>query len=402
MKPHRIAPGLAAALLLMCGCDARSPLDPAEPRKDGAMTQASQGLSGAARSTQAGTHLEGQLGPGALYTIDVPSDWNGDLVLWAHGYTLPQLPVGHPSGDNLPAIRAGVLDRKFAFAVTSYSKNGYAVAEGARQVHQLRGVFSGLVAPPKRTMVLGFSLGGLIGLKLAETHSNLYHGVLLVSGVVGGTRAEVRYIGDLRVLFDGLFPCALPGGVTDVPNEPFPLPSVFACVSGNPSRVGELACTYRDPRFPLPGRSGEEFVQTILRVLGFHWYAAEDLFDRTHGHQLYDNLDVAYTSCAPGVNGAVARYTSTADAENFMRQHYEPTGVLRVPVLTLHALHDPEVPSGHELLLKERVVAAGYARNLVQRLPDRYGHTEVFPPDEVLDAFDDLMSWLESGQKPPA
>ncbi len=402
MNAHRLITALAAALVLACGCDARSPLAPAPLGTEAMTAQAARKPSSEPSTTLAERHLEGKLGPGALYTIDVPSQWNGDLVLYAHGYTLPQLPVGLPSGDNLPAIREGMIARGFAFAVTSYSENGYVVAEGARQVHQLRGVFSDLIAPPRRTLLLGFSMGGLIALELAESHPNLYDGALLVSGVVGGTRAQVSYMGDVRVLFDRLFPCPLPGGVTDVPDEPFPLPSVFACVSGNPTSIGALACTFRDPRFLLPGRSGPELAQSIIRVLGFHWYAAEDLFDRTHGHQLYDNHDVTYTSCAPGVNDGVARYTSTPDAENFMRHHYEPTGLLRNPVLTLHARHDPVVPSGHETLLRERTEMAGCAHNLLQRVTDLYGHTEAFSATDVLGAFDDLVSWLGSAQKPPA
>ena len=401
MKRLEFAHGLAAALLVLCGCDARSPLAPVLAGKPPATTPAARHPAGVPRPAQEAVHLEGDLGPGALYSIDVPADWNGDLVLWAHGYTLPHLPVALPAGDNMPAIRAGILARKLAFAVTSYSENGYAVAEGARQIHQLRGVFSSRVAPPKRTMLLGFSLGGLIGLKLVETHPGLYDAALLMSGVVGGTQAEVNYVGDVRTLFDALFPCPLPGDVTHVPDEPFPIAAVYPCLLGNPSSVGGLVCTYRDPRFTLPGRSPEEFGQTILRVLGFHWYAAEDLFDRTHDHQLYDNKDVGYTSCIPGLNDRVRRYRSTADAESFMGQHYEPSGVVQIPVLSLHARHDPEVPSGHETLLRERVEAAGYGRNLVQRIPDLYGHTEVFSADDVLEAFDELMNWLGTGQKPP-
>jgi pimeloyl-ACP methyl ester carboxylesterase len=402
MKPRSLVPSLVTAVLLIGGCDAQSPLAPARLHRDAAQVQISQDLSRAPLAAQAATHLEGTLGPGALYSIDVPADWNGDLVLYAHGYTLPQLPVGPPTTDNFAQIRAGVLARHFAFAVSSFSENGYVVAEGARQLHQLRGVFSDRIAAPKRTMLLGFSLGGLIALKLAETHPNLYNGSLLVSGVVGGTRAEIQYVGDVRVLFDRLFPCPLPGGITDVPDVPFPQDAVVQCVLGNPTSIGALACTFRDPRFLLPGRNGPEFVQSIVRVLGFHWYAAEDLFDRTHHHQLYDNHDVTYVSCFPGVNTGVVRYTSTPDAENFMEQNYAPDGVLENPVLTMHALFDPLVPAGHETLFRERVEAAGSASNLLQRIPNLYGHTEAFSASDVLAGFDDLMSWLNSGQKPPA
>ena len=38
-------------------------------------------------------HYEGVIGPGALYEIDVPAVWNGDLVLYAHGIVQASLPV---------------------------------------------------------------------------------------------------------------------------------------------------------------------------------------------------------------------------------------------------------------------------------------------------------------------
>lgn len=30
-------------------------------------------------------HVEGQTGPGSSYALDLPADWNGDLVVYAHG-----------------------------------------------------------------------------------------------------------------------------------------------------------------------------------------------------------------------------------------------------------------------------------------------------------------------------
>ena len=38
----------------------------------------------------------------------------------------------------------------------------------------------------------------------------------------------------------------------------------------------------------------------------------------------------------------------------------------------------------------------------LQRVPDLYGHTEAFSTADVLSAFDDLVNWLSSAQKPPA
>ena len=76
-------------------------------------------LAGA--STQWGVHA------GAAYLIEVPDDWNGDLVLYAHGFrgNGPELIV------NPPRIRAHLIANGYAWASSSYSANGYVPATGA-------------------------------------------------------------------------------------------------------------------------------------------------------------------------------------------------------------------------------------------------------------------------------
>ncbi len=424
MKTLRIFMVVATSALLVSGCN-RKPmlLEPSLSAPNAPMeasarvaaggipssaTAGSRSLEspmrnrGGASASQMEKHLQGEIGPGALYSIDVPAAWNGDLVLYAHGYTLPQSPVTLPAIDNFNAVRDLLMARGFALAATSYSENGYAEAEGARQVHQLRGLFSDLCAEPNRTFLFGYSLGGLIGLDLVQNHPSEYAGALLISGVVGGTRAEISYVGDLRVIFDCVCPNVLPGGVTDVPDGvPYPQGAVLQCLTSGPQPLGGILCTFRDPRFRLAGSNPTEWVTSVVRLLGFHWYAAEDLFDRTHEHQLYDNHDVTYASCVPNMNDCVARYTATPDAEAFMRQHYEPNGVVQKPVLTLHAEHDPVVPAGHEALFYDKVAAAGHLANLLQCIYPRYGHTEAFTPQEAVTAFDALVGWVDTGVKPP-
>ena len=394
---------ITALAALAVGCGRQVAM---APRVAPGVVQAGEHARATHATTDGAQHFEGEIGPGALYAIDVPADWNHDLVAYAHGYTLPQLPVAIPNAvDGFGRIHDLLLARGYAVAVTSFSSNGYAVAEGARQVHQLRGLFTDLYAAPRRTFIMGQSLGGLIGLELAETHASEYAGALLVSGVVGGTRAEINYVGDMRVIFDTLWPNVLGGTVTDVPNRAYPQDSVVQAVLAHQERVGAQVCTFRDPGFRLAGRNGQELVTSLVRVLGFQWLAGDELFDRTHEHQLYDNHDASYLGCAPaevlaGVNHAAVRYTATPDAIRYMLRNYEPSGVLRIPVLTLHAQHDPVVPSGHEDLLLARATATGSLGQLLQCRPNRYGHTEAFRPDEVVASFDALVAWANTGIKP--
>jgi pimeloyl-ACP methyl ester carboxylesterase len=352
----------------------------------------------------AALHVDGEIGPGALYTIDVPTNWNGDLVVYAHGYVQSQLPVGLPQGA-FPGVRDQLVSRGYAVAATSFSENGYAEAEGARQVHQLRGIFSSRVGAPSRTFLVGLSLGALISTDLLQTHPEQYTGALAVSGPLGGTAAEFNYVGDVRALWDLLL-CDLPGTFTDIPPTQLPVNDIVGCIQTHPQQFGILVSTWRAGGMRVAGRNPNELATSVVQTLGFDWYGFADGMDRTQGHMPYDNHDALYTSpVVPAavlqvINGGIARYTATPDANAYMRHHYEPSGTLQRPLLTIHAEQDPLVPWGHEGILLTQVTAAGNLGNLSQSHYDRFGHTEAFTDAEVAIAFDALVSWVNTGVKP--
>jgi hypothetical protein len=65
--------------------------------------------------------VTGEIGPGALYEVSIPENWNGDLVLYAHGYRFREAPVALP---NIDELRDGLLGLGFGVAYSSYSENG--------------------------------------------------------------------------------------------------------------------------------------------------------------------------------------------------------------------------------------------------------------------------------------
>ena len=388
----------ALGALALCGCERRHPLSPE------VLSTGSTRVDQAGKLQFAGPqHVEGEIGPGAKYVIDVPADWNGDLVLWLHGYTPPNAPVALPN----VGLRDFLLQRGYAVAASSFSENGYVVAEGARQSHQLLGIFSANFGQPNATFLVGASLGGIIGAKMVETYGSQIDGALLVSGVVGGTRAEVDYIGDIRVLWDYFYPGTIPGSLFDVP----------ANISFDPQWViGAISTPEGQQKFPLflafaAARGmrfefgGNEPVLATIHALGFQWMGAMDLYDRTHSRSLYDNDDVVYAApgvpaaIAQAVNAGVARYLATSDAEAFMEQNYEPSGDLDVPVLTLHGTRDPAVPAFHSDLFAAKVEARGKGNLLVSRKSPAFGHV-VFPGADISTAFLDLVKWVKQGTKP--
>ena len=67
--------------------------------------------------------------------------------------------------------------------------------------------------------------------------------------------------------------------------------------------------------------------------------------------------------------------------------------------MTLHTTFDPAVPYFHEETYEQVVALAGSSNWLVQIPVERYGHCE-FEDFELLEAFLNLVTWVETGMKP--
>ena len=101
---------------------------------------------------------------GALSRLCVPIGWNGQPVVFAHGYVANGLPLGFyhltlADGTSLSDLVQGL---GFAFATTSYRKNGLAILEGVQDIQQLVAAFEDTYSTPLRTYVAGVSEGGLV------------------------------------------------------------------------------------------------------------------------------------------------------------------------------------------------------------------------------------------------
>src|SRR5579872_4325422 len=89
--------------------------------------------AGASAAATPGPCTSGALPSGALSLICVPAaGWNGELVVFAHGYVAINQPLGFynltlPDGTNVPLLLQSL---GFAFATTSYRQNGLAILEG--------------------------------------------------------------------------------------------------------------------------------------------------------------------------------------------------------------------------------------------------------------------------------
>ena len=337
-------------------------------------------------------HLTGTSRSGALWELAKPAAWNGDLVVYLHGYTTPGLPIALPNNG---AIRDSLLGRGFAVATSSYSSNGYAVPEGIEDSDALPHLFKERIAKPKRTFLFGQSLGGIIGLLLAQQESGKeYDGAFLVCGVVGGSTEEVQYIGDIKVLFDAVYPGVFPNDLYHPPVITDPTAQIvqpaLAAIQKNPQGVGVIQAL---ARHPMAGNNPQEIVTTLLTVLGFSLGGGGDLFARSGHTSFFDNEGWHYSSAllppalVDDINARVERHARARTAARFLEEFGEPTARLRVPMLTLHTSRDPVVPVFHEDMLAQVISS----EHLVQRWADRYGHTP-FNAAELMPHFNDMVN----------
>jgi hypothetical protein len=349
--------------------------------------------------------VDGRFGPGALYRLVRPDNWNGRLLIYAHGMVSITEPVALPPEANL--FVGLVTAQNFAIAYSSFSENGWAVKDGAQRTHQLLGIFTSTFGRPARVYVAGASMGGLIAIKLTEDYPAAFAGALPACAAAGGTRAQFDYLAHVRALFDVAYPNVLPGNAGEVDTgidilTAIVQPAVVAMAGDG--GAGALAIASID-QTPVPFTNGAQLVESMYTALGSHAGSFSEFAPKLPRSRYFDNQTVTYTSGvlpAPVMsfyNGMVGRFAASPSALNYMAHYYRPSGALAVPMVMLSTSHDPVLPGFHQAIYSGLVAAAGNSDFLVQRTVPRYGHCN-FTPAELATAFSDLVAWVEGGIKP--
>jgi hypothetical protein len=83
------------------------------------------------------------------YRIEIPRRWNGDLVVYAHGFraATPTLTV-----TNLP-VRQAAIRQGFAWAASNYRANGFNPQDGSVDTLLLIDEFKKKIGTPKRVFI---------------------------------------------------------------------------------------------------------------------------------------------------------------------------------------------------------------------------------------------------------
>jgi fermentation-respiration switch protein FrsA (DUF1100 family) len=344
----------------------------------------------------------------AAYKVEVPAQWNGDLVVWAHGFRGQGtvLTVDAPSFN----LRQKFVNEGYAWAASSYTDNGYDVAAGVVSSKDIAEFFPDLTgAKPHSTFIAGVSMGGHVIGRSVEQYPHFYDGALPMCGVLGD-----------QTLFDFFLDFNVVGqDLAGVPAFPFPadyatdIPKIesalgIASLSPiGPDTTNDLGKQFRSIVInrsggPRPGAtSAFAFWKDFLFGLGVPSNAGNTLAENPG--QLSQNLDTNYQPNTPvDVNATVVR---VAAANHSARQNASLSQVPKIlghpeiPVMTLHGLGDMFVPFSMEQAYRQDIDQTNRGDLVVQRAIRSVNHCE-FSATEAGTAWDDLVSWVHTGNRP--
>ncbi len=359
--------------------------------------------------------------------------WNGDLVIFAHGYVDPneavvpkgaipydQLTITDPTNGSKTQLPAVLLGMGYAFAITSYSKNGLAVQEGVQAVTELAEFAKTSYPGLKHIYLVGASEGGLVtALAIEKNPDKLFDGGVTTCGPVGDFKQQVNYWGDFKVVFDYFFPTFKDPApfsaiyisplttqkwyIGLVPNNPDPntIQKQILGALAQGATKGTTQQLLSVTKAPVDPNNPDTVGLTVLGILDYNIRATNEARVELNNGQPFDNRHRLYWGALnnSALNAGVARFSADAAALTAMKD-YQTTGKIQAPLVALHTTSDPIVPFWHEPLYFLKVLMAGRVSKFFSIPVVRYGHC-AFTAKEAIFAFA-VMVFKATGQVPLA
>jgi len=366
-------------------------------------------LGGAASSSRADTVLTGNTDGGAFFKIVVPTVWNGDLVIWNHGFSLS--PVG-PVSD-LGPLFALQLSEGYAVAASSYQQIGWSLFKTKNDMQNTVSVFAANFGTPNHVLVNGASLGGIVTAHVVEK-ANIGNvvGAYPICGALAGSRNWDGAI-DLRLTYDAVCAntpaAAIPGGATGLPSPGFP---TYPFTQTQMALAANACMGILTPvafRTPLQNANRALFLATtqipesfILQDLGFGLFGYSNLIwdpAKLNGGQGVGNANVNYDN-GGFIDTNIQRVSTNNGAVNRLEKYFTPSGnVGDVKIVSLHTDGDGLVIVENEKEYAE-VVPAG---NLTTAIVDESGNSHCgFTGPETAAGWESLRGWVAGGSQPTA
>src|SRR6201994_4737785 len=395
-------------------------------------------LAAATPAMAASTHYTGTTSDGGGWIADVPSNWNGTLLLYSHGYgTLS------PQDAPDPNTQAALLNAGYALAGSGYDPNGslWALGSAVRDQFQTLRTVERTVLPSRPTQVLAFgtSMGGLISALEDQQSDGRLDGALTTCGLVAGGIQLNNYQLDGEYAINKL----LAGDAAKLVNYTSQGDAVTAATILNTAAAQAqttpagrarlaLAMSLMDvanwaPGETMPGvydyaaqEQGQydmEFVanpvmifvetgrQQIEQAAGGNggWDIGVNFAKLLSHSSYYAEVHALYQAAGLSLHDDLSALTRGANirasdkAIRWLQQTSVPTGHLQVPELDLHTIADQLVPVQQENYYHRLVRPAGDKALLRQAFVQRQEHC-AFTPAELVAGVQALQHRVQTGR----
>lgn len=323
---------------------------------------------------------------GADYFICIPENWNGGLLMYAHGY-ISMDEETEPFVKEVNDFVEIFTSRGFAYAYSAYRRKGLVLKEGVEDTEALRSYFESTYGIAETTIITGHSMGGMITIATIERYPAEYDGAMPLCGWLAPAHSLFKNVLDMLVTYDYLF--------GDNNGE---------IVTGDQVIEADIIRERLEQKPELARLYGEHFrirIADLAEMIEFNQFVSKETVGWLGGLPV-GNLLTIYSGFGDrdtSLNKNVLRYAKDPEASEYTILYNTPSGMISDPVLALHTTYDALLPvynySYYEQITEIRQTSDLYMQQYVVR----DGHC-YFSLEETGEAFDQLLNWIETGKRP--
>ncbi len=338
----------------------------------------------------------------AKYRILFPQNWKGKLVMYAHGYEfMGSRPLQSQNPEFLTRMQP-FLERGFAVAASDYQYQGFALPQGVDDTEALRQYFISKYGQPDSTFMVGHSMGGGITLATIENLGKNYNGALPLCPLSSRPYLQCRKEYDMYATFNGLFP-----NVVTSLSEIFDLSKPYQAQS--PSRMMAKVRAIKKAILAKDSALAVAFAKRFdLKLddlpfsLFFNENVLRDVAQKAQGNP-FDNTNTLYSGFPDNllVNQKAERLPATANPDVIFSK-YDRSGNINVPTVLMHTVYDQLIPATYGVVNFENMVHQQHKdQYFTVKYTNGQGHCN-FTPQQTGKAFDELRTWVKTGNKAKA
>ncbi len=364
---------------------------------------------------------------GAKFKIRIPANWNGTLLIYLQGAKVasavsepPLVPPVLPGPE--PPLEQTLLSRGYALAASLVSTADWQQKAEFQDTFALTSYFRGRAGEPRRVLLLGTSLGGLVALKLIEEYPRSFDAAIATCAPASGTPLRMDRTLDFALAYAAVFgwPEDKWGAIDDLKEglnftrDVYPMASWPKADGSNRGQwefirlvmgLDSDAFWVTDPLQGFPGYFLQMLWSTQQRETVEMWSTGPIVQNVDHQYTLKPEDKARLKDLGVDADALLAKMNARAAVSpcsrcrDYAYRFATVRGALTKPVLTLHTTSDALAEINNEGYYRDAVASWNCSDKLLQAYVSGVGHC-AFTATQILTALAAMETWLNTGVRP--